>query len=78
MKIFVKAKPGAKTEKMEKIDDSHFVVSVKEPPVQGMANKAIIKVLSEYFSASQSDVKIISGNFSKNKIIEIKDNYMLQ
>lgn len=78
MKIFVKAKPGAKTEKMEKIDDSHFAVSIKEPPVQGMANKAIIKVLSEYFSVSQSDVKIISGNFSKNKIIEIKDNYMLQ
>ncbi|PIV45904.1 hypothetical protein COS23_01900, partial [bacterium (Candidatus Moisslbacteria) CG02_land_8_20_14_3_00_36_53] len=32
MKIFVKAKPLAKESKVEKIDDTHFVVSVKEPP----------------------------------------------
>lgn len=71
MKIFVKAKPNAKTEKVEKIDDIHFAVSVKEPPVYGRANAAIVKILSEYFNVPQSDVKIVSGNFSKNKIIEI-------
>ncbi|MEK7593480.1 MAG: DUF167 domain-containing protein [Patescibacteria group bacterium] len=83
MKIFVKAKPNAKEEKIEKIDppspngfgrasDSHFMVSVKEPPVEGRANKSIIKVLAEYFNVQQSDVKIISGHASKNKMIEIK------
>ncbi|PIU99698.1 MAG: hypothetical protein COS58_00880, partial [Candidatus Tagabacteria bacterium CG03_land_8_20_14_0_80_41_22] len=61
MKIFVKAKPGAKAEKMEKIDDSHFTVSVKEPPIQGMANLAIIKVFAEYFGVAPSNVKIVSG-----------------
>jgi len=71
MKIFVKAKPGAKAEKMEKIDDSHFTVSVKEPPIQGMANLAIIKVFAEYFGVAPSNVKIVSGFTSRQKIIEI-------
>jgi len=30
MKIFVKAKPGAKEEKIEKIDETHYIVSVIE------------------------------------------------
>ncbi|MBI2642555.1 MAG: DUF167 domain-containing protein [Candidatus Wildermuthbacteria bacterium] len=47
MKIFVKAKPSSREEYVEKVDDTHFLVSVKEPPVQGRANKAIIKVLGE-------------------------------
>jgi len=71
MKIFVKVKPGAKVEKVEKTDDSHFTVSVKEPPIQGRANQAIIKVLAEYFGVAFSSVKIISGFTSRQKIIKI-------
>lgn len=72
MKIFIKAKPGAKKEQMEKISDNSFVVSVKEPPIQGRANSAIISVLAEYFKTSKSNVKIISGHTSRQKIVEIK------
>jgi len=71
MKIFIKAKPNAKEEKIEKIDDSHYLVSVKEPPVKGEANRAIIKSLAEYFKVSPSQVNIVSGYTSRNKIIEI-------
>ncbi len=71
MKIFVKAKPGAKAEKVEKIDDSHFTVSVKEPPISGMANTAIIGALAEYFGVAPSGVKIVFGFTSRQKIIEI-------
>ena len=38
-----------------------FIVSVKEPPVKGLANKAIIKVLAEHFDISQVRIKIVSG-----------------
>lgn len=72
MKIFIKAKPSAKENKIEKLNETHFVVSVKEPPIKGMANAGIIKVLAEYFKVSPSQIKIISGYTSKNKIIEIK------
>ena len=35
MKIFVKAKPNASEGKIDKVDEVHFVVSVKEPPPAG-------------------------------------------
>lgn len=71
MKIFVKAKPCAREVKIEKIDDSHFIVSVKEPPIKGRANFAIINALAEYFSVEKEKVKIISGYTARQKIVEI-------
>lgn len=71
MKIFVKVKPKAKKERVEKIDDINFKVSVKELPEKGKANRAVIKALADYFSVSQLNIKIISGSTSKLKIIEI-------
>lgn len=72
MKIFIKAKPNSKEEKVEKVDESHFVVSVKEPPEKGKANDAIRNALAVYFKTGSSRVKIISGYSSRQKIIEIK------
>lgn len=71
MKIFVKAKPNVRKECVERIDSTHFVVAVKEPPIQGRANQAIIKALAGYFGISSSQVRIISGHTSRNKSIEI-------
>jgi len=72
MKIFVKAKPNAKENKVEKIDDQHFTVSVKEPPMDNKANLAIIELLSEYFNVPISNVRLIAGRTTKNKVFEIK------
>ena len=72
MKIYIKAKPNAREEIVEKIDDENFIVSVKEPPVQGKANEAIKKALAEYLGVAVGRVRIVSGYTSRNKIIEIK------
>lgn len=71
MRIFIKAKPGSKEESVEKIDEDHFIVAVKETPVQGKANKAIIQALARYFGVSSGMVKIVSGFVSRQKIVEI-------
>jgi uncharacterized protein len=71
MKIFVKAKTGAREESIEQIDNTHFVVSVKEQPVDGKANTAIIKALSKLFKIPQYNFTIKSGQSIKNKTIEI-------
>lgn len=71
MNIFVQAKPAAKKEEIEKIDDTHFKVSVKEPPVRGLANMAIRRALADYYSVSAGKVSLISGFSSKTKIFEI-------
>jgi len=71
MRVFVKAKPSAKRESVEKIDEFHFAVSVKEPPRNGQANQAIIKALAGYFNTSPSTIRLIAGFSSKQKIFEI-------
>ncbi|MFA5878185.1 MAG: DUF167 domain-containing protein [Candidatus Staskawiczbacteria bacterium] len=72
MEIFVKAKPRAKQEKIEKIDETHFEVWVKAPPIQGLANKAIAKSLAEYFCVSPSQVLLLSGFSSREKKFKIE------
>ncbi len=71
MRITVKTKPNSRKEEIKKIDGSNFLVAVKEQPVDGKANKAIVKALAKYFSMPSSAVSIVSGHASRQKIIEI-------
>ncbi|MBU1146554.1 DUF167 domain-containing protein [Patescibacteria group bacterium] len=71
MKIFVSAKPRAREEKVERVDENNFIVSVTAPPVKGLANQAIIKVVAGYFKVAPSRVKIVSGFTSRQKVLEI-------
>jgi len=72
MKIHVKVKPSSKTEELSREGDS-FVVKVKEPPKEGKANQAVIKLLAEHFSVPQNQVRILSGSRSRNKVIEVSE-----
>ncbi len=71
MKIIIKAKPGAKEDKIEKVDEANYTVYVKAPPIDGKANAAIIKMLAGHFDVSQSLVEIISGHMARVKVVEI-------
>lgn len=71
MKIFVKAKPGAKEEKVKKIDETHFAVAVKEPAKEGRATEAIARALAGYFGVAPSRVRLLSGFVSRQKVFEI-------
>lgn len=71
MKIFVKAKPRAHEDLVERVDENNFNVSVTAPPVKGLANQAVIKAVAQYFKIAPSRVKIVSGFTSRQKILEI-------
>lgn len=71
MKIFIKAKPRSRKEYIEKIDNLNYFVAVKEPPFHGKANRAITKALAKYFKLPSSQVILVSGYSSKQKIFEI-------
>ncbi|MGA8848386.1 MAG: DUF167 domain-containing protein [Dehalococcoidia bacterium] len=70
MKIQVKVKPNSRTEEISREGDS-FIVKVKEPPKEGKANQAVVKLLAEHFGVPQSQVRILSGFKSKNKVVEV-------
>lgn len=48
-----------------------FIAKVNEPPEEGRANRAVMKLLAEHFGVPQSQVRILSGFKSKNKVVEI-------
>lgn len=70
-RISVKIIPNAKKEEIIKEGENHFKIKVHAPAVEGKANKAMIKLLAEYFDISKSQIKIARGEFAKNKIVEI-------
>ena len=72
MKIQVKVKPNSSTEELSREGDS-FMVKVKEPPKEGKANRAVIKLLAHHFGVPQSQVRILSGFRSRNKVIEVAE-----
>ncbi len=72
MKIFVKVKPKAREERVEKMDETHFIVHTKEIPEKGKANEGVIHMLSTYFSLSKSKITIVSGHKVRTKIIIIE------
>ena len=82
MKIIVKAKPGTREEKVKKlsqpalefngvIKEEVYEVSVKEPPVDGRANRAIAHALAKHFGIAPSYIRLLSGHTSKRKVFEI-------
>ena len=70
MKIQVKVKPSSKTGEVSQDGDS-FIVKVKEPPREGKANQAVIKLLAEHFGVTHNQVRILNGFRSRNKTVEI-------
>jgi hypothetical protein len=71
MLIKVKIFPCCKKEEVLKKKEDAFDVKVKEKPLRGMANRALISLLSSYFNIPPNKIRIIKGFRKRNKIIEI-------
>jgi len=71
MRIFVTIKPNAPKTSIEQIDHYHYRIAVREPPIRGKANAAVIHACADYFHVPQSSIHIVSGYTSRNKILDI-------
>ncbi len=79
MLIKVKVFPNSKKEEIAKKSEdgltgspqASFEISVKEKPVMGLANKAVIKALSFYFKIPEAKIRLIKGFKERNKIFEV-------
>ncbi|MBU0750133.1 DUF167 domain-containing protein [Patescibacteria group bacterium] len=83
MKILVKVRPKAKKNSVERVTEPTltfafmqpdlpvYKVSTTEPPTDNRANMAIIELLADHFDISKSDVTLISGHTSKQKVFSI-------
>lgn len=66
--------PGSKQEGFCKMQDGIPVLKVRQRPVDGAANEAVLKCLSNLLSLRLSAFKLIQGTTSRRKIIQINGN----
>lgn len=71
-RISVKVITRAKKEEIQKISDDSYRIKVSTPPEKGRANERIIELLAEEFGVKKQDIRIVSGETSNRKIVEIK------
>lgn len=77
MKITVHVKPGSRSESVQWVEnlfsEKTLVVKIREKPVDGEANRGLIEALSEFFKVPKSNIKILQGHTSREKVVEIKE-----
>ena len=65
--------PRARQNKISTDADGTLRVHITAAPAGGAANDAVIRALADYFDVPKSQIKIIRGEMSRNKVVEIPD-----
>ncbi|HQP31387.1 MAG TPA: DUF167 domain-containing protein [Deltaproteobacteria bacterium] len=65
--------PNAPQNRIEKVQDDQLVVRLNSPPVEGKANKALLKLLAKTLHVAPSRLTLIQGDKSRTKVIAIQD-----
>lgn len=73
MKLNVKVQPRSSRNKVVKVSDGEFKVYVTSAPESGKANDAVIELLAEHLSIKKKSIRIILGQTSRNKVIELEE-----
>ena len=71
MNLSVYIQPGAKKTEISGEHDGKLKIRVCAPPVEGAANEALVKFISKTLGTSKSKVRIISGEKSRHKTLQI-------
>jgi uncharacterized protein len=53
------------------LNGDEISVSIKSSPERGKANLELVKILSRHFKVEPSMIRIVSGNASRKKIVEV-------
>jgi len=73
MKLNIQVKPNStKGPLVELQPDGSLIVYIREIAADEQANTALIKVLAKHLNVPKSQIKIIRGQTSRHKIIEVK------
>ena len=73
MYIRVSVSAGAKREVFKEVKNDSFLVSVKDPAEQNLANKRVLELVAAHFGILPKQIRIISGHHSPSKIFSIPD-----
>ena len=68
----VRVVPRASRNEIAGLHDGALRIRVAAPPVEGAANRELVKFLAKKFKVGQAAITLVSGANSKNKIIRIE------
>jgi len=72
MKLTILIKPNnTKGPLVELQPDGSLIIYIREIATDGQANTALIKLLAKHLDVPKSRIKIIRGQTSRHKIIEV-------
>lgn len=69
----VRAQPGAKREGLVGIQNGQLKFAVRVPPEDGKANAALVEVIASTFSLRRSDVTLVRGATSRQKVFRLQN-----
>ncbi len=70
MYIKIRIFPNSKEEKVDRISEDHYKISVKQKAENNMANNRLLEIMRNEYP--NSIIKIISGHHSPSKILSIE------
>lgn len=71
MIVQVRVKPGSKKGDLVVESSPYLDVFLREKPIDGRANQALIAILAKHFSVNKASVRLVSGSSSRIKLVEI-------
>ena len=71
IRFSVLIQPRASKNEVTGIQNDALKIRISAPPVEDLANKLCIRFFAKWLDVSPSEVNIIQGLNSKNKIIEV-------
>ena len=69
--LSVRIQPRSSKNSFTRMEDGTLKIRLTAPPVDGAANEALVKFLSETLSVSRSSVEIVTGHTSREKRVKI-------
>lgn len=71
MRIYIKVFTKSGRNEVVEISKKQFEIRTTAIPAKGEANEAVIKLLAKYFKTAKSNIEIVGGKTTREKIIDI-------
>jgi uncharacterized protein (TIGR00251 family) len=71
VRLRLRVSAGASRRRILGVHGGALKLSVKAPPERGKANKDVVSLVAETFGLTPSDVEILSGETSPDKVVRL-------
>jgi uncharacterized protein YggU (UPF0235/DUF167 family) len=70
--VKVRVTAGARREDIELVSNHHYRVSVREKPLENLANRRVTELVARQYGVAINKVRIVKGHRSPSKILAVE------